>query len=131
MSEYSVGATAPPFHPNCVDGSIIPCFEDDFAIDGSPISENMSFEEWEEEYVKSPSNGAQFASGVSNDWNGASPTQHSQEELDELARYAEEHGIRLYRRQQFDGDISLLKSQIDVIERIRNDFKREISPSNC
>ena len=52
LSEYVVGSTAPPFHPNCVDGSIISCFEDDFAIDGSPISQNMSFEEWEKKFVK-------------------------------------------------------------------------------
>lgn len=122
LSEYVVGSTAPPFHPNCVDGSVTPCFEDGFAVDGTSIPDDLTYEEWENKFVKSSSNGAMFESGVSNNWDGASSTQHTKEELDELARYAEEHGIRLYKRQPFDGDISLLKSEIDTIEKIRNDF---------
>lgn len=125
LSEYVVGSTAPPFHPNCENGSVIPYYEDGFFDNiksGEKIPEDITYPEWEKKFLKSSSNGAMFESGVSNNWDGASPTQHTKEELDELAGYAEEHGIRLYRRQPFDGDISLLKSEIDTIERIRNDF---------
>ena len=121
LKDFQAGVTAPPFHVRC-RSTTAPCFEDGFAVDGVHISQNMSFEEWESKFVKSSSNGAMFESGVSNNWDGASPTQHTKEELDELVKYAEEHGIRLYKRQPFDGDISLLKSEIDTIEKIRNDF---------
>ena len=121
LKDFQAGVTAPPFHVRC-RSTTAPCFEDGFAVDGSPISEDLTYEEWESKFVKSSSNGAMFESGVSNNWDGASPTQHTKEELDELVKYAEEHGIRLYKRQPFDGDISLLKSEIDTIEKIRNDF---------
>lgn len=55
-SEYEVGATAPPFHPNCDNGTLIPIYDDDFFKDDPPegaeeISDNISYEEWKEKYV--------------------------------------------------------------------------------
>lgn len=57
MSAYEVGSTAPPFHPNCENGGIIPYFDDnEFALpDGKEtktLSEDTSFEEWERKFVK-------------------------------------------------------------------------------
>lgn len=52
LSEYVVGSTAPPFHPNCENGSIIPYYEDDFYAKGKPLPDGMTFEEWEKKFVK-------------------------------------------------------------------------------
>ena len=56
-SEYEVGATAPPFHPNCDNGTLIPIYDDDFFKDDPPegaeeIPDNISYEEWEKKFVK-------------------------------------------------------------------------------
>ncbi|MDE7399179.1 MAG: hypothetical protein K2N06_06590 [Oscillospiraceae bacterium] len=59
---------------------------------------------------------------ASNNWNGANPTPHTVEELRELNQYAEERGIKLYNRIAFDGDINLIKAQIDTMAKIRADF---------
>lgn len=52
LSEYAAGSTAPPFHPNCENGSIIPYYENDFYGKGEPLPDGMSFEEWEKKFVK-------------------------------------------------------------------------------
>ncbi len=57
MSEFEVGATAPPFHPYCANGAIIPYFDDDFDVDtdregAREISEDISYGGWEREFVK-------------------------------------------------------------------------------
>lgn len=61
MSEYQVGVTAPPFHPNCRT-TTIPSFDDDYDIsthiekDNNSkihnISNNMKYSEWKKKYVK-------------------------------------------------------------------------------
>ena len=62
MSEYVVGVTAPPFHPNC-RGCTCPYFDDEWAISGKRVArskedgkeyyvpENMTYKEWKETYV--------------------------------------------------------------------------------
>lgn len=55
MSAYEVGSTAPPFHPNCENGGIIPYFDDsEFEVPGGakPLSEDVSFEDWERKSVR-------------------------------------------------------------------------------
>lgn len=55
MSEYEPGMTAPPFHPNCENGSVIPYYEDGFFDNikgGEKVSEDLTFDEWEEKFVK-------------------------------------------------------------------------------
>lgn len=57
MSEFEVGATAPPFHPNCDNGTLIPIYNDDFFKDDPPesaeeIPDDLSYEEWEKKFVK-------------------------------------------------------------------------------
>ncbi|MBP0989370.1 MAG: hypothetical protein J6S92_14005 [Oscillospiraceae bacterium] len=49
----------------------------------------------------------------------AEPIRHTVEELRELANYARNRGINYYNPMQFDGDISLMKQQIDAIATIR------------
>ncbi len=57
ISEFEVGATAPPFHPYCANGAIIPYFDDDFDVDTSEregareISEDVSYEKWQQEFI--------------------------------------------------------------------------------
>ncbi len=61
MSQYEVGVTAPPFHPNC-RGATAPYFEDD---DGERIARdadgktyyvpgNMTYAQWKKEYITKP-----------------------------------------------------------------------------
>lgn len=56
MSQYEIGVTAPPFHPNC-RGCTCPYFEDDFGVPGERAARgedgktyyvpgNMTYEEW-------------------------------------------------------------------------------------
>lgn len=88
-----------------------------------PISEEMTFDEWLETFVDDgDKDNLQLMASEKNNWSGANPISHTSEELEELNQYAEERGIKLYQRQPFDGDISIMKSEIDTIERIRNDF---------
>lgn len=62
-------------------------------------------------------------SNVGNTWTGAEPTKHTSEELAELNQYAADKGIKLYTRKPFDGDAELLKSQIDTVADLREEFK--------
>lgn len=55
LSEYVVGSTAPPFHPNCENGSIIPYYEDSFFDNiksGEKIPDDITYPEWEKKFVK-------------------------------------------------------------------------------
>lgn len=73
-SEFEVGSTAPPFHPNCENGSLLPYYDDDFGMDGEPIDEGLSYEEWEKKYVKVESPNAdnsQFFKPIDLDTNNA------------------------------------------------------------
>lgn len=62
-------------------------------------------------------------SNVGNTWTGAEPTKHTAAELAELNQYAADKGIKLYTRKPFDGDAELLKSQIDTVADLREEFK--------
>lgn len=61
MSEFEIGVTAPPFHPNC-RGCTSPYFEDDFGVPGKRaargadgktyyIPANMTYEEWKRSFA--------------------------------------------------------------------------------
>ncbi len=137
MKDYEVGVTAPPFHPFCRSVTA-PWFEDNYGGMRAARDENgktyyvpddMTYKDWKKavvdnanETMSSADKFAKASSSVSNNWDGADSTPHTSEELDDLKRYAEERGIKLYTRQPFDGDISLIKSEIDVIQKIRTDF---------
>ena len=62
-------------------------------------------------------------SDVGNTWTGAEPTKHTSAELAELNQYAADKGLKLYNRKPFDGDAELLKSQIDTVADLREEFK--------
>ncbi len=62
-------------------------------------------------------------SNVGNTWTGAEPTKHTAAEIAELNQYAADKGIKLYTRKPFDGDAELLKSQIDTVADLREEFK--------
>ena len=63
MSQYEIGVTAPPFHPNC-RGCTCPYFEDDFGVPGERAARgedgktyyvpgNMTYEEWKKLFAES------------------------------------------------------------------------------
>lgn len=62
MSEYVVGVTAPPFHPNC-RGCTSPYFDDEFTVGEERVARNeegktynvpanMTYEEWKQSFVE-------------------------------------------------------------------------------
>lgn len=62
MSEYAVGVTAPPFHPNC-RGCTCPYFDDEFTVGEERVARNeegktynvpanMTYEEWKQSFVE-------------------------------------------------------------------------------
>lgn len=62
MSEYVVGVTAPPFHPNC-RGCTCPYFDDEFTVGEERVARNeegktynvpanMTYEEWKQSFVE-------------------------------------------------------------------------------
>ena len=63
-----------------------------------------------------------MATSHSNDWSNTVPQKHSKAELDEISTYAKERGIKLYQPQKFDGDIEMLRQQIDTISGIKSEY---------
>ena len=61
--------------------------------------------------------------GKSNDWSKAIPQSHSETELNDLAKYAESKNISFRNLRKFDGDIKLLKEQLDIISDLCTEFK--------
>ena len=78
----------------------------------------MTYKEWYDKYVEHNNK----MSSISNNWIGAEPIKHTKEELDELIKYAENKGIKLYKRREFDGDIDLLKAEIDTVYSLRKEY---------
>lgn len=66
--------------------------------------------------------GEKMASNNSCDWNGAVPQAHSREVLDEICAYAKERDIKIYLPQKFDGDIEMLRKQIDTVSEIKAEY---------
>lgn len=61
LKNYSIGATAPPFHPNCRT-TTVPYFDDEFTVDEKRAAKDkngntihvpatMTFDKWQEKYV--------------------------------------------------------------------------------
>lgn len=59
---------------------------------------------------------------VNNDWSGAVPRTHTAEEISDIVKYAQERNIRIYAPESFDGDIEILREQIDAIHSISNEY---------
>lgn len=76
-----------------------------------------------EKIVKAFDNSSKkMATSHSNDWSNTVPQKHSKAELDEISTYAKERGIKLYQPQKFDGDIEMLRRQIDTISGIKSEY---------
>lgn len=58
----------------------------------------------------------------SNDWVDAPPRNVSKEEKEEIVKYAKSKGINIVDISGFDGDSSLLKSEIDTLSILKRDF---------
>lgn len=75
MSQYEIGVTAPPFHPNC-RGCTCPYFDDDFGVPGERAARgedgktyyvpgNMTYEEWKS---RSNNKSTGYYSDITNKW---------------------------------------------------------------
>lgn len=129
--DFAPGVNANPFHPNCHCTSV-PYFDDDeddlrFTRladgKGSEVPSEMRYEEWKREFANGDKTGLEAMSASQNNWAGAEPVVHTVQELDELREYANSKGIKLYQRKPFNGDIDLLKAQINTISKLRDEFK--------
>ena len=78
----------------------------------------------EERYNHNHDSKGRFASGAggSCNWTGAKQQEHSKAELNEITEYAKSKGIQIYNPKQFDGDIELLREQIDVISGMKDEW---------
>lgn len=50
------------------------------------------------------------------------PQKHSVAELEEISAYAKKRGVSLYQPNTFDGDIEMLRQQIDTISSIKSEY---------
>lgn len=65
---------------------------------------------------------AKMATSNTNDWSKTVPQKHSKAELDEISAYANKRGIKLYLPQKFDGDIEMLRQQINTISAMKLEY---------
>ena len=56
------------------------------------------------------------------DWSKTAPIIHTTQEYDEIKKYIAEKGLNVYNIQQFDGNIDLLKEQIDIIADMKKGY---------
>lgn len=59
---------------------------------------------------------------VPSDLSSAVPTVHTEKEFEEIIQYANDKGINVYDVKKFDGDISVLKDQIDALYEVRQEY---------
>lgn len=74
---------------------------------------------WAAKKAESPNKMA----GEANDWSKAFPQKHEKEEINRICAYANERNIRIAMPETFDGDFDMLREQIDVIDKICNDYQ--------
>lgn len=80
------------------------------------LDKTENFEEFKEKYVEA----SKMAASSSNDWVGAKPKIVSKSERKDIIEYAESKNIRIGNMRNFDGDIDLLKGQIDTLDKMQN-----------
>lgn len=137
VSQAKPGVNYPPMHPFCrsVANAVLPSEEelDDMWGDtADAIGADVDFDEWVKNLEKTPDGKWKYhkndrqnsysMAARSNDWTGALPQSHTKEEIAEIVNYANTHGVKIYNANSFDGDIELLKGQIDAISDIKRDF---------
>ena len=60
--------------------------------------------------------------GIPLDLHSAVPIAHSDKEFEDIIQYANNKGINVYDVKKFDGDISVLKDQIDALHEVRQEY---------
>ena len=141
LAKAKPGTNYPPMHPFCRSTTIADFGDEELAglerrakdKDGNTVRvpAGMTYEDWHREFVEgepsriygSEKPSPKHMSNVGNTWTGAEATKHTAAELEELNQYAADKGIKLYTRKPFDGDSELLKSQIDTVADLREEFK--------
>lgn len=85
------------------------------------LDKTKNFEEYREKYLTAADRMA-AESKYDNDWSKAAARNVSDAEKAELIQYAASNGINIVNLNDFDGDSDLLKSEIDTLSRMVNDF---------
>ena len=85
------------------------------------LDKTKNFEEYSEKYLTAADRMA-AESKYDNDWSKAAARKVSDAEKAELIQYAASNGINIVNLNDFDGDSDLLKSEIDTLSRMVNDF---------
>lgn len=85
------------------------------------LDKTKNFEEYKEKYLGAADRMA-AESKYDNDWSKAAARNVSDAEKAELIQYAASNGINIVNLNDFDGDSDLLKSEINTISRMVNDF---------
>lgn len=85
------------------------------------LDKTKNFEEYREKYLTAADRMA-AESKYDNDWSKAAARKVSDAEKAELIQYAASNGINIVNLNDFDGDSDLLKSEIDTLSRMVNDF---------
>ena len=85
------------------------------------LDKTKNFEEYKEKYLGVADRMA-AESKYDNDWSKAAARNVSDAEKAELIQYAASNGINIVNLNDFDGDSDLLKSEIDTLSRMVNDF---------
>lgn len=59
----------------------------------------------------------------SNDWSKTLVQTHSKAELSNMLEYAEKRSVKIHGINEFDGDMNMLKEQVDMISQMRSEYK--------
>ena len=140
-----VGVNLPPMHPNC-RSTTGPYYNDSILKDmkrrardqegvGKEI-EYKNYREWEAElkarglkpggikYLDEPKRMKRDI--PLGEWEGTTGSIITKEQKKEITEYANNRGIEVYNISSFDGDIELLKREIDVLEELIQEFDPEL-----
>ncbi len=136
MSDFQPGTTAPPFHVYCRSATA-PYFDDDFGSIGERaardekgktyyVPADMTYKEWNDTFVGGGGKSgltdlSKMASGGV-DWSKTKPVKHSKEIQHELVEYGKSKNVNVYAISKFDGDVDILKEQIDVINETAKEY---------
>ena len=132
--DYQPGVTVPPFHPNC-RGTTCPWFDDMEDVGRRIARDNegevyyvppdMTYREWEKTFQEGGSKDGLLMSkrnATATTIPGTQPTAHTDTEYKEIRQYAADRGVQLRQVNLFDGDIEVLRDQIDAIAEIREEY---------
>lgn len=140
-----VGVNLPPMHPNC-RSTTGPYYNDSILKDmkrrardqegvGKEI-EYRNYREWEAElkarglkpggikYLDEPKRMKRDI--PLGEWEGTTGSVITKEQKKEITEYANNRGIEVYNISSFDGDLELLKREIDVLEELIQEFDPEL-----